>query len=323
MAEVSPPPTARRRAGHLPEVGHDGPPLPEGRVLHLGDRGRAFVRELPGPGHPDAPTLVLLHGWTATSDLNWFTTVEALGRHARVLAFDHRGHGRGIRTDGPFRLADCADDVVALADELGVERVVPVGYSMGGPVAQLVAHRHHDRVDGLVLCATSRNFAGSPRGRMFTRGMAAMAQALRFAPEGVRLQLTHRLVAHRSDDSPIREWADQQLRQNDVRMLAEAGAALGRFTSHEWIGALDVPAAVVLTARDQVVPPHRQEKLAAALADATLHEVADGEHSACVLQPESFRESLVEAVQSVARRASARRTTVLRSPSPRTGLAGE
>jgi 3-oxoadipate enol-lactonase len=302
MTQVHQQPTARRRAGHLPEVGLDGPPLPPGRVVSLGDRGAPFVRELAGPGTPDAPTLVLLHGWTATSDLNWFTTIAALGEHARVLAFDHRGHGRGIRSTEPFRLADCADDVVALADELGVERVVPVGYSMGGPVAQLVARRHPDRVQGVVLCATSRNFAGSPRGKLFHRGMGAMAQALRLVPERLRLQLSERLVAHRSDDSPIREWADAQLCQSDVRMLAEAGAALGRFSSHEWIGELAVPAAVVVTMQDQVVPPHRQHKLAAALPDATVHEVADGQHSACVLQPDTFRAALVEAVQSVHRR---------------------
>ena len=66
--------------------------------------------------------------WTATADLNWFTSFSALGRRFRVLAMDHRGHGRGIRTSEVFRLRDCADDGIALADELGVDRVIPVGY---------------------------------------------------------------------------------------------------------------------------------------------------------------------------------------------------
>ena len=55
-----------------------------------------MVRELAGP--PGAPTVVLLHGWTATCDLNFFYCYEALGRRFRVLAFDHRGHGDGLRT---------------------------------------------------------------------------------------------------------------------------------------------------------------------------------------------------------------------------------
>lgn len=290
----------------LDEAGDDlpfAPPLPPGRMVRLGDRGEAFVREIPGP--EGASTLVLLHGWTATSDINWFTTIEALGRHHRVLALDHRGHGRGIRTTERFRLADCADDVVALADELEVERIVPVGYSMGGTVAQLVAHRHPDRTDGLVLCATSRSFTGSPRGTAFRLAMHGASQLLRLAPERLRVRLSEQIVARRIDETPIREWADDQLRQNDVRMLAEAGAALARFSSHEWIGALETPAAVVVTAADQVVPTHRQRKMAAALADATVHEVAGGEHSACVLQADAFRAALLDATASVAERVAA------------------
>src|SRR5207237_10480362 len=132
-----------------------GPDLPPGRALELPGRGRTFVRELAGPA--GAPTVVLLHGLGASADLNWFPSFSALGRQFRVLAIDQRGHGRGIRVGTRFGLEDCADDVVALADALGIERVIPVGYSMGGPVAQLVWRHHRDRVAGMVLCATSRD----------------------------------------------------------------------------------------------------------------------------------------------------------------------
>ena len=47
-----------------------------------------------------------------------------------------------MKTSGRFRLDDCADDVVALADELAIDRFVPVGYSMGGPIAQLIWKQH-------------------------------------------------------------------------------------------------------------------------------------------------------------------------------------
>ena len=70
--------------------------LPRGREVELDGRGRTFVRIIEPP--PGAPTLLLLHGWTATADLNWFTSYEALGRHYGVVALDHRGHGRGIRS---------------------------------------------------------------------------------------------------------------------------------------------------------------------------------------------------------------------------------
>src|SRR5205809_691696 len=116
----------------MPEVAAPG--LPPGRAVELPGRGRTWVYD--SGGSAGRATLILLHGYTATAALNWFGCFGPLSRHFRVIALDLRGHGRGIRSNRSFRLADCADDVVALADELGLDRVIPVGYSMGGPVAQ-------------------------------------------------------------------------------------------------------------------------------------------------------------------------------------------
>ena len=115
------------------------------------------MRHAEGPA--GAPTLLLLHGWTASADLNWFPEYGPLAERWSVLAIDHRGHGRGIRSDDRFRLADCADDAAAACAELGIDRVIAVGYSMGGAIAQLLWHRHRDLVAGLVFCATSRKSA--------------------------------------------------------------------------------------------------------------------------------------------------------------------
>jgi len=62
-----------------------GPPLPPGRIVDLPGRGSTFVREVPAPV-PTAPTVVLLHGWTANADLNWFSCFGSLGRYARIVA---------------------------------------------------------------------------------------------------------------------------------------------------------------------------------------------------------------------------------------------
>ena len=77
--------------------------------------GRSSVSS---PVRPVLPSLVLLHGWTATADLNWYACFAPLAEHFRVVAIDHRGHGRGLRSAEPFRLEQCADDVAALAREL-------------------------------------------------------------------------------------------------------------------------------------------------------------------------------------------------------------
>ncbi|HLJ07868.1 MAG TPA: alpha/beta fold hydrolase, partial [Acidimicrobiia bacterium] len=93
------------------------PPLPPGRIVHLPGRGETFVRDTgppPADGPAPGPPVLLLHGWTASADVNFFAVFpELAGRH-RAVALDHRGHGRGLRPRTPFSLEDCADDAAAL-----------------------------------------------------------------------------------------------------------------------------------------------------------------------------------------------------------------
>jgi 3-oxoadipate enol-lactonase len=278
--------------------------IPDGRFVDLPGRGTTFVREAAGP--PGAPTLMLLHGWTASSALNWFTAYESLAAHFRVLAVDHRGHGFGLRTPEPFRLADCADDVAALADVLEIEHLISVGYSMGGPIAQLLWHRYPDLVEGLVLCATSRNFIGrSPAERAWAGGIEGLAWAARATPGVVRRRIAERVLQGRVESTEVGLWARQELRRNDPRVLAEAGRALARYSSREWIGDVDVPTAVVITERDLVVAPRRQHNLAAAIPGAVGYPVPTG-HDGCVSTPELFVPVLLDACLDVAARVTTR-----------------
>lgn len=273
-------------------------PLPDERPLTLAGRGRLHLREMEGP--PGAPTVLLLHGWTVTADLNWFATYAALAERFRVLAIDHRGHGRGIRSRRPFRLDDCADDAAAVAAEVGVDRLIPVGYSMGGPVAQLMWRRHPDLVAGLVLCATARSF-DSPdiRSRLWFSSLLGLSVASRVTPVHLRRQLAGNLIRRRLQGGELADWGTAEMEQNDPTAVLEAGWALGRFRSHDWIGGVDVPTAVVVTALDQVVSPRRQRELAGAIPGAEVVEVP-GDHGACVTDAPRFVPALLHACTTVA-----------------------
>jgi len=279
------------------------PGLPDGHALELPGRGTTLYRRA---GVLGAPTLVLLHGWTATSGLNWFTSFPALTTAFDVVALDHRGHGGGIRSKRRFRLADCADDAVALADALGIDRFVPVGYSMGGPVAQLIWHRHRERVRGLVLCATSRYFVGGQPGERAAGPVLALASLLaRATPARLHRTLGDRFAAARYDETELGLWARQEIARNSPRMVLEAGQALARFSSSDWIGEVDVPTAVLVTELDTVVPPRRQRALAAAIDGAVTYPVA-GDHGVCALEPDAFVPVLLRACTDVTSREPAR-----------------
>ncbi|MGA7757911.1 MAG: alpha/beta hydrolase [Ilumatobacteraceae bacterium] len=274
------------------------PPLPTGRFVELDGRGTVIVRDF--GGRPGAPVVALLHGWTATADLNWFRTYDALGEHYRVIAFDHRGHGTGLRSKKPFRLEDCADDVVEVASALGIDRIIPVGYSMGGPIAQLVWRRHPERVTGLVLCATAPYFAGRRNERRMLLGITGLATMARVAPEPAKIWLTEQLYLQRKT-MQWEPWAIQQAATHDWRMVLEAGRAIGHFSSSDWLHEVDVPVSSVLTMRDQVVPLRRQVKLFEQIPDAEAFRV-DGLHDAAVASADRFVPTLIRAIDSVVRR---------------------
>ncbi|MEK0444133.1 MAG: alpha/beta fold hydrolase [Ilumatobacteraceae bacterium] len=272
--------------------------FPQGHEVDLPGRGRTFVREVAGP--VGAPTVILLHGWTATADLNWFTCFDALGRHFRVLAPDHRGHGRGLRPNGGFRLSDCADDVAAIADVFGVNTFIPVGYSMGGAIAQLLAQRHEMRVRGLVLAATAGYFASSRDERLNFLGLNGLARLSRLLSAQTRSWVTEQIYLQRKTQS-LADWAARQIASHDWRHVLEAGSEIGAFDSRRWLNDIDVPAAMIITTKDQVVPTRRQEELAASLRSSTVTYRVEAGHDAVFAARDQFVPLLVDACQQVVR----------------------
>ncbi|HEY1741205.1 MAG TPA: alpha/beta fold hydrolase [Acidimicrobiia bacterium] len=274
------------------------PRLPRGRFVTLPDRGRTFVREIDGP--PGAPTVVLLHGWMASGALNWYQAFDTLGAHYHVLAPDHRGHARGLRTRRRFRLADCADDVAAICRELGVDEAIAVGYSMGGPIAQLFWHRHRDLCSGLVLGATAAGFIPGVRERIvFTSMMSAAVGTTRLGELAIHMPLVppsvRPILARSTGPGTLPNWAAREFRRHDWRMLMEAGHSIGTYHA-SWISSIDVPTSVLVTSRDTAVSPDLQRRMADEIPTSTVHEIADS-HIACARR--TFGVPLLAAIDDV------------------------
>jgi 3-oxoadipate enol-lactonase len=272
---------------------------PETRLVNLPGRGVTRVWECAGP--PGAPVLMLIHGVTVTAELNWSRVFAPLSRHFRVVALELRGHGGGIKVGWRFRLEDCADDIAALAEVLAIDSFVAVGYSMGGMIAQLVWRRHAPMVSGLVLCATARNVLGSPAENLAALALPSAAAAIRWNPlfQPVSAEALGLSLLGPVDDPATARWARAQLRRTSLGTALSAVQAVSEFTSHGWIGQVDVPAAVVITTRDRIVPAGRQRKLAAAIPGASSHEV-HADHAVCITAPQVFAQVLLRACWSVA-----------------------
>ncbi len=279
----------------LPQPAFDR--IPEGRMLDLPGRGRTFVIDVPGPT-PTAPTVVLLHALGCTAYLSWAMAIGELSRSYRVVTLDQRWHGRGIRSPR-FRFSDCADDVAAVLDELGVERAVIAGYSMGGAIAQLMWRQHPERVAGLVLCSTARNYRGASRERLFFPVLtAAMHPISRHALTRVERLASSLPEVPSMEITDSAAWGKGEFRSTSAWSMPEVLGELGRFNSADWIGGVDVPTSVVVTTSDHTIPERRQRRLAACIEGATVHE-APGGHASIVLGADAWVPVFLEAVADV------------------------
>jgi pimeloyl-ACP methyl ester carboxylesterase len=270
-----------------PEPPFDMPPA---RTVRVPGRGEFFLRDTGG----DGPVVMLLHGWMASADLNWCGAYESLvDAGYRVLAIDHRGHGRGLRPLVRFRLVDCAGDAAAVIRSLDAEPALVVGYSMGGAIAQLVARDHPDVASGIVLSGTAQHWQ-DPATRRTWRAMGALGLTLSVAP---RTTWRRGLARVGIPENQRTVWLQSELMRHSGSDLAEAGRELGRFDSRPWLSSIDLPFAVVITTRDEAVPVPKQQALAQACRAQVFK--APIRHMEIVPRAADYNPALLQALDSL------------------------
>ena len=277
--------------------------LPTGRVVAVRGEGEVFVREHRHPD-PAVPTVLLLHGWTASADTQFVYAYRTLCEAYHVVAVDHHGHGRGRRSHEPFRLEGAADDAADVLRSLGAQPVIAIGYSMGGPISMYLAHRHPDLVAGLVLEATALEW----KERRYERVRWALLPLLGPVTRGWwyarTISRALRLAArHNRAIEPLVPWLAAEVLRNDPLTVISAGRALSAHDARPWAASLGVPAASVITTADRLVPPRKQRSLATAV-QAEVFEFAAG-HLGAISHPDEFAVATRRAVDSVARRLGA------------------
>lgn len=273
------------------------PWLPPGHTATLANRGEVFYRH---HVHPDAsaPTVLLLHGWTASADLQFFSAYGALAEHFSFIAIDHRGHGRGMRTSEKFDIADAAEDAAQLVQQLNVGPVITIGYSMGGPISMLLAQSHPELVRGLVLQATALEWKSAWMERVRWKTVHLLGPYLRshVYPRSLRWGI-RRLLGRNHPTAQYVPWLTSELRRNDSFNMVQAGQSLSHYDARGWATSLGKPAASLVTTRDRLVKPRKQRALADAL-NAFVVELSD-DHLAAWTSPDAFAKASVELVRHV------------------------
>jgi pimeloyl-ACP methyl ester carboxylesterase len=260
------------------------------RKIPVGDM-TLEIAEAGAQGQP----LLLLHGFTgAKEDLtDWLDPFADLGFHA--VAPDHRGHGAsGAPTvESEYSLATFADDVLALADELGWGSFFLLGHSMGGMIAQTIALQAPERVERLVLMDTThapvegvdRGVADLAIDMARTEGIDALADAIAALEGPLATEADARVRAERPGYA---EFGDRKLRASSPAMYAAmVPAMLDQVDRLDALRTLTMPVLVVVGEQDTPFLGASQ-RMAEAIPNAQLEVIPDAGHSPQFEAPEAW-----------------------------------
>jgi pimeloyl-ACP methyl ester carboxylesterase len=238
------------------------------------------------------PALVLVEG-LGVATWTWDRQLPDFSRHFRTIVYDNRGVGRSSKPEGPYTIAMMADDLAALLDALGVARAHVLGASMGGMIAQEFALRHPDRVDRLVLVATTAGGRAhvpmSPE--TLARFLAPAAPGREGVRERLRLAFTDAFLATDYAERMIGfRLADPQP-AHAFRAQAAAGAGFDRSAT---IAQIAAPTLVAAATEDLLVPIANARLLHERIPDSRLIEYEGLGHQFFIEAADRFNRDVIE-----------------------------
>jgi aminoacrylate hydrolase len=248
--------------------------------------------EVHGIDHPEAGTVILSSG-LGGSGRYWAPQIEALSTQFRIVTYDHRGTGRtgGDVPDGG--VGAMANDVLAIASELQLDRFDFVGHALGGLIGLDIALRRPGLIDRLVL-VNAWSKADPHSGRCFDvriellerSGVEAFvkAQPLFLYPAIWMSENAERMASE--DEHGVAHF---QGKANILRRIA----ALRAFDVDDRLGEIDTFTLVVATRDDLLVPYSRSVRLAEGLPNSQLALSDFGAHAVNVVEPEQFNSTLL------------------------------
>ena len=251
-------------------------------------------------GYDDVGTgmpVAFIHGFPHNRTL-WAPQVSALVDRARCIAPDIRGFGESS-THGPFSIDQFADDVAMLLRNLGIDRAVVAGLSMGGYVAFSFWRRYRHMVRALILADTKAG-ADSEEARAKRLALIDVART-RGADAVADGQITGMIGKSTREKRPaLIDAVHRMLASAPVDGIVGAlEAMMGRVDSTPTLATIDVPTLVVVGAEDVLTPVSESEILHAGIRGSRLEVIEHAGHVSNLERPSAFNHVLSEFLASL------------------------
>jgi 3-oxoadipate enol-lactonase len=251
----------------------------------------AVAHDVSGPD--EAPVLVLASSLGADRSM-WDGQLAGLSAGARVVRYDHRGHGASPVPVGPYALADLGADVLDLLDALGVERASFCGLSLGGMVGMWLAANAPARIDRLVVVCSSAHLPPAEGWLERARAVRAAQTTEAVADAVLARWLTPAFAAERPDEPPRLR---AMLVATPPEGYARACEAIAAMDLRADLGRIAAPTLVIVGEDDPATPPHHGELIARGIAGARLEQLAPAAHLANVEQADAVTRLVRDHVQ--------------------------
>jgi 3-oxoadipate enol-lactonase len=238
-------------------------------------------------GRDGGPTLMLSNSLGCTLQM-WEPQMKALTRVFRVIRYDRRGHGRSGVPPAPYSMERFGRDVLAILDDLNIDRVHWCGLSMGGMVGQWLGANAPERLGKIVLANTACYYPDPTNwhnriNAVKQGGMAAIA------------------------DTVIANWLTADFREREpqiagkLKAMLQATPAAGYLACCEALSTLDLrallpgiksPTLVIAGRHDMSTPVAAGELIRSQIPGASL-TILDAAHISNVEQPHAFTDTVV------------------------------
>lgn len=251
----------------------------------------------------ERPTLFLLHGGPGGDHVSFKSRASGLTAAAQLVFIDHRGSGRSAPCDPEtYTMDENIQDVDALRDHLGLERIAVMGSSYGGMVAQGYAIRYPDRVSNLILSCTAPSFRFIDEAKKFLeeRGTDEQKRVCEWLWNGTfssdeQIREYYRVMGPMYsvtfDEAKFEETYIQSIRNFD-QLNRGFGGFLRTFDYIDQLGTIRCPTLVIGAAHDWICPPAQSELIASSIPRAHLKIFANSSHSVGSDEPEAYQAAI-------------------------------
>ena len=249
-----------------------------------------------GEGTP----VVLLHAFPFNAEM-WTPQIESLGDKFRFVAPDLKGFGDSDapETEADYSMDGYADELKAFVEDIGLDRFVLAGLSMGGYIALAYMRKYADTVTGLVLSDT-RAEADPPEG--IEKRTNQQKQVSNEGTGGLIEGLTGALLSEdtRSNKPDVVKSVQAAMENPPAGFIGALEAMKNRIDSTESLAKINVPTLVIVGQNDGITPPDAARKLHEHIGGSRLVVIPDAGHISNMESPEAFNGALAEFLNEVA-----------------------